>query len=570
MHFDTEVVFLERNDRNNTDDIRRAQSRQSFHRNPQRPPSPDYRRQQADNSEYERVNGRERYQENASRMNQRTGQNTRVPERRFELPDRPQQGRDVRDAVLNGAGRSQERFVPRDGGGQSRQNAGERRTGTYPSAERQETRRDNAGFRRNSDSDSRQRAQSDYSRSGDAQRTGRRFEPRDTSREPARQTAADNRERQRDSRRFEAREPVRTQENRRERPESASRNTHDEEYYNSPRATDPRGRGNGAGRYDGMNEGNVDLRSFDINYKGDSTGRGQPAARGISGKPLMIGIFAISAVVITVIIFAVISGGNKKGGSDSYGTGREYEVKIPDSVKVGGTEIKTDSDYIELAGMNISDISDLSYCYLVNSLFINGNSITDITPLGDCISLKTLDANSNSISDITALSNLNQLSDLDLSGNQITDISPLSRLRQLERFSAGKNSISDISPLSGCQSLRQLIISDNQISDLTPVAGLSNLTTLEIANNQITDILALSGLSNLSTLNLSGNSVTDIKALKTLSSLTMLDLSGNPVSDVSTLSSLKGLLELNLSGTKVSKEDIADLKKALPDCQVRK
>ena len=50
----------------------------------------------------------------------------------------------------------------------------------------------------------------------------------------------------------------------------------------------------------------------------------------------------------------------------------------------------------------------------------------------------------------------------------------------------------------------------------------------------------------------------------------MLDLSGNPLSDVSVLSSLKGLLELNLTGTKVSKEDLAQLKKDLSGCQIRK
>ena len=568
---------MDRNDRNNSDNARQRQGQQSFYKTPQRPPSPDYRRQQRDNSAYDRSGERPYQSEGSSRMNARPGLSTRTPERRYELPDRPQQRMDSREAVLNEGQRNSSRF--------------ETRGGAYPAQDRQNRQTDGRMPRQNTGKEDWQREPGNYTRRNDGQREPRRYDPRDprsgNDRQPTSEMPRDSRrfernaggdrpERPRDARRFEARDSARQsgQNDRRERMGSVARNTHDDDYYNAPRATDPRKRSDKPNRYDGMNEGSVDLGGFDINYKGDSDSQhGSPSlaiAPGILTKPMIIAIFAVAAVIITVIIFSVVSGGKKNNPTGVSGGNKKYEYNIPDSITIGGTKINTDSDYIELAEMNITDISDLSYCYLVSSLFINGNSIDDLTPIGDCISLKTLDANSNRISDIAPLSHLNQISDLDISGNQITDLSPLAKLNQLERLSAGKNQISDISALSGCSSLRQLIISDNTVSDLTPIAGMNNLTTLEAANNQITDILALSGLTNLSTLNLSGNKISDIKAVKTLSSLTILDLSDTAVSDVSSLSSLKGLLELNLTGTNVSKENLDKLKKDLPGCQIRK
>lgn len=528
-----------------------------------------------DNQGFDRSGERPRQTGGSSRMNSRTGQNSRPPERRYELPDIPQQRSDPREAFIHEGQKKTGRFNSSD-------------SARYSDSDRQSRSNDPRGFRQRPGADERQResrsntgpreprrfesreagAQNAQDRqlSNERPRDSRRFEPRDAARQ----------ERPRDSRRFEPRDAARqtAQNDRFDRAGSIPRNTHDDEYYNSPRATDPRRRPEQPNRYDGMNEGSVNLGDFDINYRGDTDRARRTSVTaivpGILGKPMMIGIFAVSAIIITIIIFSVLSGGNKENSSNISGGKTNYEYSIPDSITIGQTKINTDSDYIELAEMNITDISDLSYCFLVSSLFINGNSISDLTPLGDCISLKTLDANSNQISDIMALSHLNQLSDLDVSSNRISDLSPLAKLSQLERLNAAKNQISDLSPLANLPSLRQLIASDNSISDLTPLAGLGSLTTIEIADNQVSDILALSALENLSTLNLSRNSITDIKALKTLSSLTMLDLSDNPVSDVSPLSGLKGLLELNLSGTKVSNEDIAKLKKELPGCQIRK
>ena len=533
---------MDRNDRNTSENTRQRQGQQSFHRNPQRPPAPDYRSRQRENASYERDGEYPARQEGSARMNPRQGQNPRSAERKYDLPDRPQQRRNPREAILTDERGDQGRFS-RDPGRTDRQDGGRQNPGREGSAGRQ-----GSAERQRQDW---QREPGHYSRRDDGQRAPRRFDRRDAAagspqelqdgqrdrrRPDARGSYQEGQRGSRDSRRQDPRNSSR-QNDRSERMNPSSRSPHDDEFYNAPRAADPRRRDDRGSRYDGMGEGSVDLGSFDINYKGDGDGgRGFKAPAipsSLTGKPMLLAVFAVAAVLITVLIFAVVSRGEKSPASAGSGKATKYEYKIPDTVTVGGTVIQTDSDCVELAELNISDISDLSYCYLVSSLFINGNSISDLTPIGDCISLKTIDAHANQIGDVMALSHLNQLEDVDVSGNQISDLSPLSKLKKLERLNVGHNKVSDLTPLADCSALRQLIVSDNSVSDLLPIAGLSSLTTLEAANNRLSDVSALGTLSNLSTLNLSGNSITDVKPLKSLSSVTILDLSDNPISDVS-------------------------------------
>ena len=581
---------MDRNDRNNSDNARQRQGQQNFRRNPQRPPAPDYRSRQRDGSGYERGGERPSRQDGGSRMNPRTGQNPRAGENKYDLPDRPQQQKDPRESIMNDMQREQDRFS-RDPGRQQDRRTGSRGYARHDSDSRRaqpgndpQPGSRNAGDNRSDGRDSWQREPGSYSRRNDGSREPRRFDPHGGDRQQT-QDSRQNRQNSRGENRMQDSQRTRRPDFResskqggrndlRGRSVNSQRSTHDEDFYNAPRATDPRRRGDASTRYEGMGEGAVDLKSFDINYKGDSDRsqgfKAPSVATSLLGKPVLLGSFAVAAILVTVVIFAVISAGKKERIPAVPGTDKKYEYNIPDTVTIGGVEINTDSDYIELSEKNITDIGDLSYCYLVNSLFINGNSISDLTAIGDCISLKTIDASSNQLSEISALSHLNQLEDIDVSNNQIADLSPVAGLKSLERLSVGKNRITDLTPLADCSSLRQLIISDNSVSELLPIAALANLTTLEAANNQITDVSALGTLTNISTLNLGGNNISDIKPLKSLSSLTMLDLSGNPISDVSALHNLKGLLELNLTGTKVSKEDIAQLKKDLPGCSVRK
>jgi hypothetical protein len=108
-----------------------------------------------------------------------------------------------------------------------------------------------------------------------------------------------------------------------------------------------------------------------------------------------------------------------------------------------------------------------------------------------------LDLTGNSITDITALSGLTNLEELVLGSNSITDIGALSGLTSLTVLRLFNNSITDISGLSELTGLTNLDVRLNSISDISGLRGLKSLTALTLYHNSITDIGALSGLTDL-------------------------------------------------------------------------
>jgi len=98
---------------------------------------------------------------------------------------------------------------------------------------------------------------------------------------------------------------------------------------------------------------------------------------------------------------------------------------------------------------------------------------------------------------------------------------------------------------------------------------------LNAAGSKATDVGArnLSGLTGLTWLSLEGTDVSDagLVHLEGLTNLTTLILNGTPVGDAG-LERLKGLTKLTSLGlieTKVTAQSVADLKKALPNCDIR-
>ena len=102
-----------------------------------------------------------------------------------------------------------------------------------------------------------------------------------------------------------------------------------------------------------------------------------------------------------------------------------------------------------------------------------------------------------------------------------------------------------------------------------PLAELTNLKELNLQRNKITDLSPLVGLKNLQELNLSDNLFTDLSPLRGLTNLKELDLSRNNITDLSSLEGLTNLQTLRIYGILIPEEQIAMLKKALPDCSVR-
>ena len=122
---------------------------------------------------------------------------------------------------------------------------------------------------------------------------------------------------------------------------------------------------------------------------------------------------------------------------------------------------------------------------------------------------------------------------LDLSGNKITDLTFAKNLTKLRLFCAGKNEITDISALAGLTELEYLELYTNPIADQTPLAGLTKLTHLNVARTGITDITQLSGMKQLKMLYILGNNKISrdlvAKLAEALPDCTIVSRGSNPI-----------------------------------------
>jgi len=188
----------------------------------------------------------------------------------------------------------------------------------------------------------------------------------------------------------------------------------------------------------------------------------------------------------------------------------------------------------------------------------SNNLMMQIMSINGYGKLRTLD-------DFKYFLNLNSLM---ISKQDISDISPLEGLTKLELLSLDSFQISDISPLKNLTNLTWLNLSDNYIADISPLKSLSELTSLQLDENRISDIHGLESLVKLTELHLSDNQIADISPLKGLTKLTYLDLSYNSITDISALKDLTNLRYLNLYGNPLTYEQLQELRKALPGCEI--
>jgi len=103
----------------------------------------------------------------------------------------------------------------------------------------------------------------------------------------------------------------------------------------------------------------------------------------------------------------------------------------------------------------------------LNNLQANGVGIKDLTGISYCKNLSTLWLGDNEISDINPLAKLEKLTNLGLDGNKLNDIQPLANLTNLEILFLRHNKIVDITPLEDLESLTDLYLDDNRIASIS-------------------------------------------------------------------------------------------------------
>ena len=109
---------------------------------------------------------------------------------------------------------------------------------------------------------------------------------------------------------------------------------------------------------------------------------------------------------------------------------------------------------------------------------------------------------------------------------------------------------------------------------LKGVAKMQNLKTLALTNTKITNagLKEVAKLQNLESLYLKSTQITDegLKEVAKLQKLTRMDLSGTQITDegLRDVAKLQNLTIIDLRATQVTKAGVAQLKQALPNCQI--
>lgn len=213
----------------------------------------------------------------------------------------------------------------------------------------------------------------------------------------------------------------------------------------------------------------------------------------------------------------------------------------------------------ELKVWNSSQLPDDDF--VVTEVDLQGNhnlTAADIAGIANLSRVKRLQFHDSSISndDLKHIAEMTQLRYLGLGETEVTDpgLIHLERLTQLERLNLQATQVSSvgIKHLVGLKSINSLYLNDTLVDDLglAELTALTGLRRLELCRTKISET--------------SLSSILEMKGLIDLQ-IAETSLAG------SILEKLEGLPELqtlNLKGLTISKEAIAHLRMALPNCEI--
>ena len=274
---------------------------------------------------------------------------------------------------------------------------------------------------------------------------------------------------------------------------------------------------------------------------------------------------------------------------------------------------------LDITGNHVSDLTPLMDLTELEWLSFKDNTVTDLRPLMGMRSLHYINAEGNGITGTTALATLTDLNELYLAFNQLEDLSGLHGLVNLRRLGLESTGLNDekLSELSSMSSLDVLLLYDNPeltgeavdtlkaqlrgctiqhselvyyidicgervkedatelelfgrgIKDISAVPLLKKLEKIDLGANEIENIYPFQYMSApLRELRIANNNISDGTALMYLNSLELLDISGNRLSSVSPLMQISTLKWLKLTGNPLTEEQVAELRAALPDCEI--
>ena len=276
---------------------------------------------------------------------------------------------------------------------------------------------------------------------------------------------------------------------------------------------------------------------------------------------------------------------------------------------------------LDLSDNEITDLSPLMSLQRLEKLKISGNQVTDLRPLIGLGSLRHLEAARNAVTDTSAVGSIPGLLTLDLSDNPIGDFTGLKKLnelqslrlentgagdeallalydmRRLTRLSLERNAGITAEAMSALQDrlpqctvsygtlvytvqlggedfrtdVTEICVEGTELSSLYGFEKFDCLETVRLGRNRIQNLSPLQNAhcrDQIRYLDLSFNQIEDVTPLGTLSGLETLDLRSNQIYSVVPLQRLTRLKRLVLSGNPLTDEQVEELRRALPDCDI--
>lgn len=288
---------------------------------------------------------------------------------------------------------------------------------------------------------------------------------------------------------------------------------------------------------------------------------------------------------------------------------------------LGCLSLCTELRSLDLSSNAISDLSPLMSLQKLEKLRLNNNQITDLRPLIGLPALRHLEVTGNAVTETSAVGSLAGLQLLDLSDNPLADFSGLKKLGELQTLRLENTGLrdKDLENLHGLKKLYRLALEQNdgitaeamsalraalpecdislgslvytvelggvdyrtditelvlENTEMTSIYGLEKfdcLETVRLGRNRIDNLSAFQNTHSRDTirlLDLAFNQIQDVSPLTALKALETLDLRSNQISSVESLMRMQQLKKLDLSGNPLSAEQIAELREALPDCEI--
>lgn len=171
--------------------------------------------------------------------------------------------------------------------------------------------------------------------------------------------------------------------------------------------------------------------------------------------------------------------------------------------------------------------------------------------------------------DMASLHNMTAESRLVIKEVDVYDLEPALIFFNLRSLEIANVPLQDPSAISRMELLQKIKITETPFRDLTHLSSLTYLESLDISNTAVEDLRPLSSLGRLKHLNLSGTNIRVLKGLETLYDLRELDIASTSVRNLRPISHLINLEKLVCYNTRLSNRNINNIRKDLPDCEVR-